>query len=226
MNDSIQTIPLTHLAIAFIPVAIVLLLLYRWALKPGKALYAILRMLTQLLLIGYVLAYIFDAKHPAIVLGVLMVMIAASSWIALGSVKEQRTKLYAKVLLCTAIGGGTSLLFITQGVLRLDPWFHPQFMVPLAGMIFANPMNSISLAAERLYAEVERDVPYLEARKIAFQAALIPTINTLFAVGIVSIPGMMTARSCPESPRSSRCATKLWSCAWCSDPPESLPPAF
>jgi putative ABC transport system permease protein len=67
-------------------------------------------------------------------------------------------------------------------------------MIPLAGMIFASAMNSVSLAGERLEAELSRDVPYDEARKIALQTSLIPIINSLFAVGLVSLPGMMTGQ--------------------------------
>ncbi|MDX2481924.1 MAG: ABC transporter permease, partial [Desulfuromusa sp.] len=63
-----------------------------------------------------------------------------------------------------------------------------------AGMIFANSMNSISLAGERLEAEISRDIPYDKARSIALQASLIPITNSLLAVGLVSLPGMMTGQ--------------------------------
>ena len=55
-------------------------------------------------------------------------------------------------------------------------------------------MNSISLAAERLDAEINRNESYQTARNIAFNASLIPIINSLFAVGLVSLPGMMTGQ--------------------------------
>ena len=61
-------------------------------------------------------------------------------------------------------------------------------------MIFANAMNSVSLAAERLEAETERNVPYDQARNIALRASLTPITNSLFAVGLVSLPGMMTGQ--------------------------------
>ena len=67
-------------------------------------------------------------------------------------------------------------------------------MIPLAGMIFANSMNSISLAGERLEAEINRNIAYDQARIIALQASLIPITNSLFAVGLVSLPGMMTGQ--------------------------------
>jgi putative ABC transport system permease protein len=55
-------------------------------------------------------------------------------------------------------------------------------------------MNCVSLSAERLFAEMDRGEAYKKARNIAFQASLIPIINSLFAVGLVSIPGMMTGQ--------------------------------
>ena len=61
-------------------------------------------------------------------------------------------------------------------------------------MIFAGSMNTVSLAAERLQSEYDRGVSYLEARRIALQASMIPITNSLFAVGLVALPGMMTGQ--------------------------------
>ena len=194
MNNSVQTIPLINLAIAFIPVLVTIGIIFKWSLNAGNALYAIARMLMQLLLIGYFLSYIFESDSAMMVVLILAIMVFSSSWIALGTVTTRRLMLYKQAILSIALGGGITLLIITQGVLGLDPWYLPQFMIPLAGMIFANSMNSVSLAAERLSAEMTRGVPYEEARKIALQTALIPVINSLFAVGLVSLPGMMTGQ--------------------------------
>jgi putative ABC transport system permease protein len=96
--------------------------------------------------------------------------------------------------LALIVGGTTTLILVTQGVLNLTPWYWPNYFIPLAGMIFANAMNSVSLAADRLEAEIGRDVAYNQARNIAFRSSLIPITNSLFAVGLVSIPGMMTGQ--------------------------------
>jgi putative ABC transport system permease protein len=61
-------------------------------------------------------------------------------------------------------------------------------------MIFANSMNAVSISAERYENESERGSSYMEARATAYKAALIPIINSLFAVGLVSLPGMMTGQ--------------------------------
>ncbi len=194
MSNAIETIPLFNLSLAFIPALLTVGILFKWSLNSTNALYAVSRMLVQLLIIGYFLSYIFDSKNAGIILIILTVMVFASSWIALGTVTEKRLQLYKHALLSIAVGGGATLALITQGVLVLDPWYSPQSMIPIAGMIFANAMNSVSLAAERLSAEIGRNVPYDEARNIALQSSLIPVINSLFAVGLVSLPGMMTGQ--------------------------------
>jgi len=191
---TIQEIPTLNLALAFIPVIAVIFILYRWSLEANNAVYAVIRMLVQLLLVGYVLAAIFQAQSAWIVMLVLVVMVVSASWIALGAAKSQRLKLYRHAFWGIVSGGGLTLILVTQGVIDLSPWFEPKYMIPLAGMIFANSMNSISLATERLYAELARDVTYEKARAIAFQAAFIPVVNSLFAVGLVSLPGMMTGQ--------------------------------
>lgn len=194
MNYSLQTIPLLNLSFAFIPALITIAILFKWSLNSTNALYAVLRMLIQLLLIGYLLGYIFDSDNAGVVFIVLVVMLFVSSWIALGVVPEKRLLLYKYSLVAIAIGGCFTLLLITQGVLMLEPWYSPQSLIPIAGMIFANSMNSVSLAAERLISEINRGALYDDARNIALQSSLIPVINSLFAVGLVSLPGMMTGQ--------------------------------
>ena len=194
MNNSVQTIPFANLILVFIPAVAVVGILWKWGIGYGNSLYAIFRMLIQLLLIGYFLIFIFKSDSYLIVAGVLAVMLFASSWIALRTVKIPRRLLYLKSFCSISVGGGLILLLITQGVLNLQPWYLPSYVIPLAGMIFASAMNSVSIALERLNAEVERDVPYDKARVIALRASLIPITNSLFAVGLVSLPGMMTGQ--------------------------------
>ena len=194
MSGSIATIPLLNLAIAFIPVIAVIVLIGKWQLGYKGAAYAVMRMLIQLLLIGYFLTYIFKTENSLIVIVVLAVMLFSASWIALRTLSIPRQTLYLKSLLAIFLGGGTTLALMSQAVLGLTPWYLPSYLIPLGGMIFANSMNSISLAGERLTAELNRDIPYNKARSIALQASLIPITNSLLAVGLVSLPGMMTGQ--------------------------------
>lgn len=189
-----ETIPLGRLAVAFLPVAVVIGLLWHWKLDYRAALVAVGRMLLQLLLIGYVLVFLFEAESGLVILGALSIMLLAASWIALGNLATPFRSLFSKSLVAIGVGGGAVLLVITQGVLGLDPWFDPSKVIPLAGMIFATSMNSVSLAGERLESESGRGLSFVAARSIAMRAALIPITNSLLAVGLVSLPGMMTGQ--------------------------------
>ncbi len=188
------SITLVDIAVAFIPVTITLVIIVYWSSNLSRAVVAIARMLIQLLLIGYALDYIFNANNHLIILAVLSFMLLAASWIALGSLPVKRSTLMVYSLIAIAGGGILNLALITQGVLHADPWYQPALLIPLAGMIFSNGMNSVSLAGERLYSELEFHDDYARARNNAFQAAMIPITNSLLAVGLVSLPGMMTGQ--------------------------------
>jgi putative ABC transport system permease protein len=194
MNQQLNTIPLENLALAFIPVSAVIFILFKWSLDSKRALYALSRMLVQLLLIGYVLTYLFKSDSALVVLLVLVIMLLFSSWIALSNIKISRIQLIKPALISIFLSGSFTLFIVTQGVLQLQPWYQAEILIPLAGMIFANCMNSVSLSGERFYVELQRGESYFNARKIAFQTSIIPNVNALFAVGIVSLPGMMTGQ--------------------------------
>ena len=151
-------------------------------------------MLGQLLIIGYFLTWLFASDSALIIVGVLVVMVVASSWIALRTVKAHRKQQFGAALVAVALGGVINLVLVTEGVLDLESWYQPQFMIPLAGMIFASSMNAVSLAAERLMAELSNNPPWDDARNIALKAAMIPVVNGLFAVGLVTLPGTMTGQ--------------------------------
>jgi putative ABC transport system permease protein len=76
-------------------------------------------------------------------------------------------------------------------------------------MIVGNAMNGAALAAERLASEIDArrgeieawlalgaSPPHAarEASRAALRAALIPAVNGLMVVGLVSLPGMMTGQ--------------------------------
>jgi putative ABC transport system permease protein len=190
----LYAITLSDIAVAFIPVLVTLVIIFYWSNGIGNAIVAILRMLLQLLLIGYALEFIFGANNQWIIIAVLCFMLTAASWIALGALPVKRSSLLSYSLIAIATGGLFNLILISQGVLHADPWYQPSIMIPLAGMIFSNSMNSVSLAGERLYSELGHGRDYPQARNTAFQAALIPITNSLLAVGLVSLPGMMTGQ--------------------------------
>ena len=189
-----QTIDISRLALVLVPAAAVVLIQWRWSLTPKTSSYGLARMVIQLILIGYLLNHIFAVEHYAYVLIVLSVMLLVSSWIALRSVPGKRLAFFAYALLATFCVNMALLALITQWVLLADPWYLPRLVIPLAGMVFAVGMNAISQFVERYISELDRGTDNIVARNTAYQATLISTINSLFAVGLVSLPGMMTGQ--------------------------------
>jgi putative ABC transport system permease protein len=194
MDTSLQIISLYRLLFAAIPAVVVVLILFRWTDKGKTAVWATLRMTVQLIMIGYVLHFIFDTKKPLIVTAVLSVMIITASWISTRTMPERTWRVFSIALVSIGIGGGATFLLVLFGVFQLNPLAHPRVAVPIAGMIFANAMNAISLAADRLHTELASGKEYIPARNTAVNTALIPVINSLLAVGLVSLPGMMTGQ--------------------------------
>ncbi len=194
MNQALATIPLTKLLIAFIPVFLVLVILARWSLPQKRTLHALARMLVQLLLVGYVLSYIFESDSAWGIGLLLLVMVFVSSSIALNNIESPRKALFKSAFCAIFFSSVLVLFIISQGVLNLTPWYQAQTLVPLAGMVFVNGMNSVSLSGERFFAELNHGKSYHDARNLAFKASMIPNVNALFAVGIVSLPGMMTGQ--------------------------------
>ena len=192
--EQISFIPLANLMLGFIPVIILIGIMYLWGLKISNSIYANFRMLIQLLLIGYVLTFIFETDEPIIITLVVLFMILMSAWIAMRPLKESGIYPFIVIFLSLALSGLAVLFLISQFIVDLPRWFEPSFIVPIAGMIFANSMNTVSLAGERFFIEKDRGEDYEGSRKIALETALIPQINALFAVGLVSLPGMMTGQ--------------------------------
>ena len=195
MKNSIYHIAMINLLWVCAPVVIMMLIYFRWTQDKFTIPYALMRMMTQLILIGYVLTYIFNSNSSYLIILVLSVMLIAGSMIALRPLQKKNKSLYLYAFISIFIGGIFTLSMVIFGVLHLTPWYEPKFLIPLSGMIFANAMNSVSIAAERFESETaEKNSNYIQARAISYKAAFIPTINALFAVGLVSLPGMMTGQ--------------------------------
>lgn len=194
MKTYAHDIELINLFVALIPVIVVIVILALWSLNSKVAVYASVRMLVQLIAVGHVLTFIFALNNPGIVVLVLAVMLLLASWIALRPLKQRSTRLFLESLIAICIGGISTLALTILVVFKTDYWYQPQYVIPIAGMIFSNAMNTVSLAAERFESDLSVISGYTQARNNAFTASLIPSINTFLAVGLVALPGMMTGQ--------------------------------
>jgi putative ABC transport system permease protein len=193
MKTSIYNISLLDLIWVMIPVSIVIIIYIKWTKDKTTLIYALIRMLIQLILIGYVLTYIFETKSPYLIALILSTMLVIASIISLRPLKSRDKSLYKRSFISIFIGSIFTLITVVGGVMNFSFFFEPKFLIPISGMIFANSMNAVSIAAERFESEI-KNTHYTDARNIAYKASLIPTINALFAVGLVSLPGMMSGQ--------------------------------
>lgn len=188
-----QLIPASNLLYMLFPLIIVWYFYYKWVDSRYEIAYATFRMVAQLLIIGYLLTFIFEAKTSYMTFFVVLVMISSASFIALRNISVKNTKVYKSIFISIFIGGSINLFLVLVFVLDVHTFNSPRYIIPIAGMLYANCMNAVSLVAERFERELFH-VSYEQARSIAFKAALIPQINSFLAVGLVSLPGMMTGQ--------------------------------
>ena len=196
------------LAAALVLVAMGISAWQRLGLARGFAIGA-LRATVQLVAVGYVLTYLISTQRWYLVLLALLVMLVAATITATDRQKRGRGGLLVISGTAMLVGAGLTLAYVDAVVLRLRPWYDPQYLIPLFGMIIGNAMNGAALAAERLNGEMELrrgEVEALlalgaspahasaEAVRRALVAALMPTVNMLMVVGLVSLPGMMTGQ--------------------------------
>lgn len=167
------------------------------------------RAVVQLSVVGYVLVYLFAVRRWYLVLLALLVMLLAATKTATDRQKAHRGALALIGGTAMLIGAGITLAYVDLAVVRVHPWYDPQYLIPLFGMIIGNAMNGAALAAERLTSEMTArrgeieaylalgatpDRAAREAVRRAIGAALIPGVNGLMVVGLVALPGMMTGQ--------------------------------
>ncbi|SMF56962.1 ABC transporter permease [Pseudobacteriovorax antillogorgiicola] len=189
--EQVAEISLDRLMLMSLPLLAVWGLYYKLKLKHLDFSGACLRMLSQLIGIGFVLSFLFELNQPWWTLLIFAFMLSMAAWIATRPLPKRKSAFRAMAV--SLLFGCVPVLFLVVGfVLPAEPWYKPNHFIPLAGMILSNAMNAVSLAADRLERELERGSA--DATSQAFETALIPTLNSFFAVGVVSLPGMMTGQ--------------------------------
>lgn len=210
-NSSVMDLPILNLAIAYVFVLLLLLIFKaRGIRRERQILIAATRMTIQLTVMGYILMFVFENPSWWLTLLMLAVMLSFAMYNAVKRVKVEMSK-ELKRLVCLSMAAGytvTAAVFLFV-VLRINPWFDPQYCIPISGMIVGNSMTGIALGANKLCSGmrerrelVENSLmlgaaPAAAARGVvndAFDSAILPTTNNMLTMGIVSLPGMMTGQ--------------------------------
>jgi len=195
-------------ALGLMAIAIALSAWQRLELEGSLAL-ATGRTVLQLLVVGYVLAAVFAFKNPWIVLAMLAVMVTVATIVARNRISKKVPNLLAIVGGAMVISTVLTLIYTMSFVIQPPTWYDPQFLIPLAGIVLGNSMNGAALAGERLVSTLNSSQLEIEThlslgatpqqavsryRRESVKAGLIPTINTMMVVGLVTLPGIMTGQ--------------------------------
>jgi len=182
-----------------------------------RLLIAALRTTVQLLLIGLVLKVLFENATLLWVslLATLMVLIAGRE-VMVRQHRPFRGKWgYGLGTLSMFVSAFTTTVFVLLTIINNDPWYLPQYAVPLLGMMLGNTMTGVALSLDRLTTTAWQQRAVIETRlalgqewRVAFRqtvrdsvrVGLIPIINAMAAAGIVSLPGMMTGQILAGTP--------------------------
>lgn len=211
MHSDMQ-IPLSlfDIAIASGLLALVVMVAWRMQLGNGKTIViAGIRTVVQLSLIGWVLVYIFANQQWYAVLPILSIMILIAGSTAKKRIKRPYIGLTQDILLAIAIPSGLITLFTMLLILQIDPWYKPQYIIPFLGLLLGNSLTAISLTCERLINSFYEKQLLIESKQSlsasqsevcqefvqsAINQGMLPTINSMMVVGLVSLPGMMTGQ--------------------------------
>ena len=170
---------------------------------------ATVRTYLQLIALGLVLGWVFRYDKPWLVIAILLVMTATAAQIILRRSPDAPKGVYVSSFGSMLVTGFVVTFVVTGAIIQVSPWYRADYVIPIAGMVLGNSMNGIALALERVFADLDaRDQEILALTALgaspweaaspsirsALRAGLMPTINSMAAVGIVFIPGMMAGQ--------------------------------
>ena len=173
------------------------------------------RTVMQLLVVGYVLAAVFALKEkdPVIavpgILAILIVMLTIATITARNRIGKKIPRVVSVVFGSMLFSTVLVLSYTTLLLVQPKPWYDPQYLIPLAGIVLGSAMNGAAIAGERLVSTITSSRLEIEThlslgatpqqavtnyRKEAIRAGLIPILNQMMVVGIVTLPGTITGQ--------------------------------
>lgn len=203
-------ISLANLAIASSLLFLVGLLSLSLRLQLGNRLaIAAIRTVLQLGFLGLVLKWVFEAREWWIVLALIASMIVNASIAAVRRTGRRYKGVWFSGLSAVTISTVFTTFIVISFVVPVRPWYEPRYLIPLVGMILGNALTGLSLCLDRLMTDLDQKRNEVECWlslgataweacrphvREAIRTGMIPILNSMTVVGIVSIPGMMTGQ--------------------------------
>ncbi len=198
------------LALGLMGMAIALSVWQKLGLERTLAI-ATIRTLVQLGVVGYVLAVVFDPEkqNPLVTLGVLLLLLTLISVVTRHRISRKIPALFPLVWISLFLSTGLTIGYSLLLLIQPQPWYEAQYLIPLGAIILGNGMNSATLAGERLVSLINRNpgeiethlslgatpaLAMLQYRTEAIRAGLLPSLNAMMIVGIVTLPGILNGQ--------------------------------
>ncbi|QDG50638.1 iron export ABC transporter permease subunit FetB [Persicimonas caeni] len=170
---------------------------------------ASVRTVVQLAFIGVVLEWVFELNRWYYVVPVLLVMLLVAARAAIQRSERRFPGAYLAAFGSLVLASSVTAFSVTEVVIGVEPWYAPRYVIPLIGMLLGNGLNGISLGLDRLLNDLVQKRRAVEARlalgasswqaiqpwmRDAVRSGMVPIINSMMIVGLVSLPGMMTGQ--------------------------------
>ncbi len=207
--DNVVKISIINFFIIYLLLIVVGVIMKTSKINQSKLLIiASIRMTLQLVIAGYILIYLLDNPSPILIIAyVLLMSIFAIHRIL--SVNKGLNKKFKLIIAISIIASSISIITFFICVIINQSIFNPQYTIPISGMILGNAMTGISLGVRSFMAKIKDSQLQIEVLlnqgalpknillpmvNTSIETALLPTINSMLGMGIVSLPGMMTGQ--------------------------------
>ena len=176
---------------------------------------ASLRTVLQLALIGLVLEWIFALNRWFYVVPLLLIMLTAAARAAVGRSSRRFPGAELAAFASLVLASSITAFSVTEVVIGIEPWYEPRYVIPLMGMLLGNGLTGISLGLDRMLSDLVSHRAAIEGRlslgaslwramlpwtRDAVRSGMIPILNSMTVVGLVSLPGMMTGQILAGAP--------------------------
>ncbi|MBN1776565.1 MAG: ABC transporter permease [Clostridiales bacterium] len=208
MSNIVQ-LDLWHFTLIYLLLLVVVSVLRFTRINQTKSLlWASARMTLQLTLSGLILTYIFQNPHPAFVAVYLAGMITFAVF-RVFSINKQLNRRFRVIVAASIAFSGLAVMVYFVALVVGESLGNPQYVIPISGMLMGNTMTGVSLGVKTLYQTLDDQADRIETLqnmgvkpdrlfmpfvRRSMETAILPTINTMVGIGIVSLPGMMTGQ--------------------------------
>jgi len=207
-----ETVDLSFFSMVMCAVLLLVPVLVASYLKLGvirSLLVSTVRMVVQLVLIGFFLEFLFNLNNAFVNIAWFLVMLSAAVFSVLKSSGLKIKSFVFPVFLSLFLSNLFVVLYFNYFIVHLDFIFDARYMIAIGGMVLGNSLRSNVVGLGDFYQSLNKEEQFyfyrlslgasrfeamLPFAKRSFTSALNPTIATMATMGIVSLPGMMTGQ--------------------------------